>query len=239
MTKEGVKHLKLAYFVLLAGAAVCGFIIGGSYLYWQSEKKSDVQSMKTLSDMQVRVANVKRERDDLRDSEDTYKAITARGIFIPEQRLDLIEAMRVLQTRHKLVTLQYELGNQRTLKLAGSTAITGVEARGSRILLKASALHDGDLMAFLDEFPRLQRGFFPIDRCVLKPPSGRDGSAAPKPAALSAITSPGIASTTEAPPTELAAGIEAECSLEWITLYDKKAAPPAPAPAPRAAAVAK
>jgi hypothetical protein len=228
MTKEGFKHLKFAYFVLLAGIAVCAFIIGGSYLYLKIEKDSNIRSQKTLNDMKARVSNIKRERDDLRDSEDTYKAITARGIFISEQRLDLIEAMRVLQTRHNLLSLQYELGNQRALKLAGGTALSGVEARGSRIQLRATAMHDGDMMAFLDEFPRLQRGFFPIDRCVLKQTSFREKSGGSGPPAVKA---PVTDAPAAAPPSEVTNGVEAECTLEWITLFDKKVVPSMATPA--------
>lgn len=221
LTKEGVNNLKFAYLVLLAGVAVSIFVIGGSYLYWQSEKNNDQQSQRGLSDVQARLANARREREDLRNSEDTFQAITARGIFVPERRLDLIDAMRVLKTRHRLVSLSYELGNQRLLKLAGGTTISGVEARGSRIRLKASAVHDGDMMAFLDEFPRLQRGFFPIDQCVLK------RNAVIERAAAVAINtdSPGTATSTESAPVTLAATLEAECSLEWITLLDKQSVP--------------
>jgi hypothetical protein len=241
VTKEGFGALRFAYLVFVVGLGVAVFLATGGYLYWQAEKKNNVQSQRTLGDVQSRLANAKRERDDLRNSEDTYKALTARGVFVTEKRLDLLEAMEALKIRHNIATLEYEMSPQRPLKLASGTNLTAIDALGSRIKMKASALHDGDMVAFLAEFPRLQRGLFPIDRCVIKRAN----------AAASVVATP-----TPTTPTQQALGLlariagdnnasnnndnddannevvnikkltptlEAECSLEWITLLDKRA----------------
>ncbi len=156
--------------------------------------------------MKSRLANAKRERDDLRNSEDTYKALVARGVFITERRLDMLDAMEALKTRHNIFSLEYLMSEQRTLKLAGGATVGAIDALGSRIRLKASALHDGDLVSFLDEFPRLQRGLFPIDRCVIKRSHDATGT--------------GVTPTSI--PLVIAPSIEADCALEWITLLDKR-----------------
>ena len=95
-TREGFKELRFAYGITLAGIAVAGFLVAGSYWYWQAEKKNDFQSQRALQDLRTRLDKVKRERDDLRNSDATYKMLTARGTFIAEKRLDLVEEKHFL-----------------------------------------------------------------------------------------------------------------------------------------------
>ncbi len=230
ITKEGFAALRFAYIVVVGGIGVALFLAGGSYLYWQSEKANNVTSKRALSDMQSRLANAKRERADLRDSEDTYKALAGRGVFIPENRLDLLDAMDALKTRHNIVSLEYRIGAQRPLMLASGTTITAVDALGSRLQFKASALHDGDMVAFLDEFPRLQRGLFPVDRCILKR-SLSSAEVEARQARQFLVQQQASSSRTDITEGEaerehvvatMGPAVEAECSLEWITLLDKQ-----------------
>ena len=242
-SRAGFSALKFAYAVLLAGFGVGAFLVVGSYLYWQAEKKNDLQSQRSAQDLRGRLDVAKRDRDDLLGSEDTYKTLTARGMFLAEQRFDLIEAFAALKNRHQLVSLTYEVAPQRPLRVSPGTAYSGVNLVASRVNLKFRAFHDADLVAFLDEFPRLQRGFFPLDRCAIKP-------GAAQPSATAVNLAPQDDDTTR-PPTRSgampttrsiavanpAAPLEAECSLEWITLQSKNSgltAPSASSSAPNA-----
>jgi hypothetical protein len=223
MTKEGFGALKFSYLILVTGIGVGVFLVGASYWWWQDQKKNNVQSQRRLNDTQSRLNNAKQQRDDLRDSEDTYLALEGRGVFIAEKRLDLLDAMEALRVRHGITSLEYQVGAQRPLKLAGGTKITAVEALGSRIQLKATSLHDGDMLAFLDEFSRMQRGIFQIERCALGR-NTRGGAIISAPPSAAAARDPAEAAS---PPPTLTAAVEADCSLEWITLVDKNAAQPA------------
>ena len=208
------KALRFAVLVTLSGLGVAVFLVGGSYWYWQAEKKSDVVSQRNLQELRNRLETIKRERADLQGSEETYKSLIARGVFAPERRLDLIEAIAELKTRHKLLGLEYEVAPQRPLKFATGGSYSAVGILASRIHMKIQAYHDGDLVGFLDEFPRIQRGFFPIDRCSIRRAAALEQrvQATPEPAAPPAAGAPSIA---------ISASIEADCTLEWITLVDK------------------
>ncbi|MEO8385802.1 MAG: hypothetical protein ABI583_11205 [Betaproteobacteria bacterium] len=224
-TRAGFKALKFSYVVLIAGLGVAGFIVTGSYLYWQSEKKDDQQSQRALMDLRTRLTSATRDREDLRGSEDTYKELVNRGVFIAEERFDLIEALAALKARHQLVTLTYDIAPQRPLRLATATTYTGVEIMATRIKMKIQALHDADLVSFLDEFPRLQRGFFPLERCVIKRNADTSSpavSAATPAGDEAAPTSPAaLAAAATAARTTLLAKLDAECSFEWVTLRAK------------------
>ena len=221
-TRAGFKALKFSYAVLIAGLCVAGFIVAGSYMYWQAEKKNDQQSQRALADLRGRLVTAQRDREDLRGSEDTYKMLVNRGVFIAEERFDLIEALAALKARHQLITLTYEIAPQRPLRLATATAYTGVEIVATRIKMKIQALHDADLVSFLDEFPRLQRGFFPLERCAIK-----RNAEVPSPAVSAGTTAGDEASAAEvaaaatAARSILVAKLDAECSVEWVTLRAK------------------
>jgi hypothetical protein len=222
-TREGFRALRFIYGVTVAGLAVAVFLALGSYWYWQSETTSDLQSQRSLRDLQGRVSGLRREREDLRNSDTTYMMMVSRGTFAAEQRLDLVEAFDALRVRHKLASLEYEVAPQRVLRMAGGQSFPAVEVLGSRIKLKFRAYHDGDLMAFLDEFPRMQRGFFPLERCAIKrtldpargavvgPQNSRGGG---KPGASAA-------ESEDVPSREAAPTLEAECIADWVTLMDK------------------
>jgi hypothetical protein len=196
---EGFKALRATFLLALASIGVAAFVIAGSYYYRQAEVKGDTQSRNLLQDLRKRLDTLRREREDLRNSADVYKVLVARGAFMPEQRLDLVEAFAELKKRHRLLSLEFEVSPQRVLRMASGISFPGIDIMGSRIKLKVRAYHDEDLIALLDEFPRLQRGFFPIERCAIKRAAENDRSA----------------------------GIDAECHLDWVTLVDKHH--PAPA----------
>lgn len=230
-TRDGFRALRLVAIVALVGLAVAIALVAGSYMYWQYEKSNDQRSMSAQAEALNRVANARREQNDLRDSAQTYQNLTARGMFVAEQRLDLIEAMNALKDRHKLLELQYDLQPQRPLKMANGGAYPAVDVFASRMKFKARAYHDGDLVAFLNDFPRIQRGFFPLDRCVMT--RSVDAERVENSAALTNQNTGALARSVRAPQVVAAAApsidspnaITAECTLEWITLQDKRNPP--------------
>lgn len=230
-TRDGFRALRLVVIVMLLGVAVSTALVAGSYLYWQFEKSNDQQSVRAQADALNRVANVRREQSDLRDSAQNYQTVTARGVFIPEQRLDLIEAMNKLKDRHNLLELQYDISPQRPLKMVSGNSYAAVDVLASRIKLKVRAYHDGDLVAFLNDFPRIQRGFFPLDRCVMARAVDAekiDGNIAQE--GQNTVAAARQRTTQLAQPLgstpDLATiapdALTADCTLEWITLRDKR-----------------
>jgi hypothetical protein len=198
----------------------------GSYMYWQYEKSNDLKSISAEADAQRRVANARREQSDLRDSAQTYENLTARGMFVAEQRLDLIEAMNALKDRHRLMDLQYELQPQRPLKMANGDSYPAVDVLASRMKFKVRAYHDGDLVTFLNDFPRIQRGFFPLDRCVMTRAADADriDNSAEQNNQNAGVLAQAVA-VAAAPSVDSPNAITAECTLEWITLQDKRNPP--------------
>jgi hypothetical protein len=194
-TGEGWKVLRASWLLLGAALVAGAAIVYGSHWYGVKEKRDSLAGARRLQEARVRVENARRERDNLNESADVFRTLVERGLLEREHRLDLVEKVNALRTRHQLFTLDYEIAPQRPLPLPGGRVYPSVDVLASRVTLKARALHEGDVLGFIDDLARSRQGFYPVDKCTLR--------------------------RIEGPPAALAPHVEAECTLEWITLRDK------------------
>lgn len=197
---QGWKALRGSW-LLLAGAAIAGAaIVYGSHWYGVKEKRDSAASAQRLQEARSRLDNARRERDNLNESADVFRTLVERGLLQREQRLDLVELVNALRSRHQLFALDYEIAPQRALALAGGRVFSSIDVLSSRVKMKARALHEGDILGFIADLSQSRQGFYPVDQCTLRRVVG--------------------------PPDTLNAHVEADCTLEWITLKDKRASHP-------------
>lgn len=196
-TKEGFRSLRLAWALLVVAIGAAAALGWASHAYLENERRDDIASKRALGEAQARVATVRRERDDLRQSSAVFEDLVARGILKSESRLDLIERLDRLKEKYRVIELEYEIQPQRALTLAGGRVFNAVDVVGSRVRIRAKALHEGDAIAFLEDLVHPSRGFNPANRCTL-----------------------GRIETAEV--DALSPRVEAECTLEWISLKDKR-----------------
>jgi hypothetical protein len=195
-TAEGWKALRASWAILAASLAAGAALVYGTHWYGLKEKRDSLEAGHRLQEARARLDNARRERDNLEASAGMFRTLVERGLLEREHRLDLVEKVNALRERHRLYTLDYEIAPQRPLPLAGGRVYPSVDVLASRVQLHAKALHEGDVLAFIDELSRSRQGFYPVDRCTLRRIAG--------------------------PPGTLAAHVEADCTLEWITLRDKE-----------------
>ena len=196
-SKEGFRSLRLAW-VILGLAIVAAVGLGwGSYLYVEIGQRSEISTRRALSEARSRVEAAKRERDDLKESAEIFQGLVERGILNEESRLDLIERLDRLKSHHRLLGLEYEIAAQRPLLLAGGRVFNAVDVLGSHVKVRALALHEGDALAFFEDLANPPRGFNPLSQCAMR-------------------------KVPVAAATAIAPRIEAECTLEWVSLKDKR-----------------
>jgi hypothetical protein len=196
-SKEGARALRLAWILLAVAVAAGAAVAWGSLEYLKKEKRDDVASQRQLGEARAKVETAKRERDDLRNSSAVFADLVSRGILKEESRLDLIERLDALKAKHRLIDLEYEIQPQRPLPLMGGRVFNAVDVLGSRVRIKAQALHEGEALAFIEELVHPPTGFNPASRCTL------------------ARMIPGS-------PDAVTPRVEATCTLEWISLRDKR-----------------
>lgn len=196
-TAEGFRALRGSWILLgLAVLAAVAVGVGGHWIT-QRDIRDGNASDKRVRDARTRLDGARRERDNLAESAEVFRALVERGILQDERRLDLVELVADLRRRHGLLALEYDIAPQRALP---GSQFGSVEVLSSRVKLRARALHEGDLLAFIEDLARSPRGLYPVDRCVIK-------------------------RIVDDPPTTLRPRVEAECNVEWITLKEKKGAP--------------
>ena len=192
---DGWRELRGSWLILAVSIALSAGIVAGSHWYLGKERHDSSVFSQRLRETRARVESARRERDSLAESADVFRALVERGLLQTEQRLDLVELVNALRVRHQLFGLDYEIAPQRPLALASGRSFLAVDVLASRVKLRARALHEGDILGFIDDLTRSRQGFYPVDRCVLR--------------------------RLEAPADAIEPHVEAECTLEWITLKDK------------------
>jgi len=202
--KSALVILKWPLLLLLLGLTVGGLFVGGSYAYLQYQKRVETGSRRNFQEAQARLSNASKEAEDLRASFDTYQSILGRGVFRPENRLDWIETLNRLKGKHHLATMEYELPPQRIALLPGNVTYPSIDLLGSRVKLKLATLHEGDAIAFVSDIAQLPDGFRLFERCTMK--------------LLPVQQGPGLMPR-----------VETECTLEWLTIRDKRAEAVTPA----------
>ena len=193
----GARNLRVSWVLLGLSIAAAIAIVLGSQWYRERESRESTTAQRRLSEATGRVEAARRERDSLQESADVFRTLLERGLLQGEHRLDLVEMVNSLRVRHGLFSLDYEIAPQRTLQLPGGRVYPALDVLASRVKVKLRALHEGDVLGFVQDLGQSRQGFYPIDRCLMR--------------------------RVEAPADALQPHVEAECAFEWITLKDKNA----------------
>ena len=195
---EGVRSLRASWVLLLLSILAAVGIVLGSKWYLDREHHESANSGRRLQEARARLDATRRERDSLQDSAEVFRTLVERGLLKGERRLDLVELVNALRARHQLFSLDYEIAPQRALTLAGGRVFPAIDVLASRVKLRMRALHEGDVIGFVQALSESRQGFYPLDRCILR-------------------RAEGVAADTLQP------HVDAECALEWITLKEKNA----------------
>jgi hypothetical protein len=194
--RAGLFALRAPIALLVVAIAASLGVAFGARWYADKERRDSADSGRRLQEARARVDTARRERDNLVQSAEVFHTLVERGLLQGERRLDLVELVNSLRARYQLAALDYEIAPQRPLQLAGGRGFGSIDVLASRVKLRARALHEGDLLGFIEELTQTPQGFYPIDRCTIR--------------------------RIEAPPESIQPRIESECTLEWITLREKR-----------------
>jgi hypothetical protein len=194
-SSEGRNELKGAWIRLGVAIGIAALLAGASHWYFEKERRDSVAMTRRVQDARTRLDGARRERDSLVESADVFRTLVDRGLLQGERRLELVELVNQLRSRYQLFALDYDISPQHPLTLAGGQAFGAIDVLGSRVRLRLRALHEGDALGFVSSLAHTPQGFYPVDSCTMRRvPASAD----------------------------LQPHVEADCSLEWITLQEKK-----------------
>jgi hypothetical protein len=124
--------------------------------------------------------------------------LAAIGVVGEERRLEWVERIREIRSARRLYDLQYEIAPQRPLDAAAAPGSSGsFEFLSSTMRLQMDLLHEVDLIHFLDDLEHSVSAFVRPQSCTVER-TGLSGS------------------------TGAGALLRAECTLDWITIRERK-----------------
>jgi hypothetical protein len=177
----------------LAGAG----IVAASHFYLDKEKRDSVGAARRVQEARARLDSARRERDSLHESADVFRTLVERGLLQSERRLDMVELVNQLRARHQLYALEYEIAPQRLLDAHRRPRLhLGRRPREPREAARARAARRRRLR--LHRRPLAHAAGLLSGRSLPAAPHRRSASTAPQ------------------------AVVEADCTLEWITLREKR-----------------
>ncbi len=194
-----------------------GLGVAGAY-YLKQQQLGFAAAKNAKADAQARFNNATIEQSGLTEAQPSYSKLRAKGLFIPEGRMEFIEVLNTLKQQHQINELEYTIEPQRNLILADGRNYPAIDILASRVNLVVHADHDAQLLAFINSFAELNRGIFPLQQCRMA------RSAPPARARFGTNNEAKTNTTTQELSTGNASALVARCTLDWITLRDKAAA---------------
>lgn len=203
MTKDDFRRIRLALaaalVMLVAGAAV---VYAAMQLH-QAEKKNQAMAQAKRAEIQGKLVRARDEEAEIKNKIARFNALAARGIFGEERRLDWVELIRRIQDARKLIDVQYEIAPQQPLDANILPGAGGAfDYLASTMQLRMKLLHEEDLLNFLTDLRQSAQAHIRVRRCDVErlprgAPAGGHGL-----------------------PPQLAA----ECTIDWITIRERKGA---------------
>jgi hypothetical protein len=151
-------------------------------------------------DIRARLSRAPEEERELRDRIALFQQLRTRGIIGHEERLNWIEQIDNIKAARRLFEFQYEIAPQQALSAAalpGSAQVGNYEFMSSTMNLHMPLLHENDLLDFIADLQNTVHAHLLVRDCSI------DRSA------------PAQEGTDAAP-------LQANCTIAWITLREKR-----------------
>ena len=129
-----------------------------------------------------------------------YNQLLASGFIGEEHRIEWIETLRQIHAQHKLFSIDYSIGLQENYKPRFLPNLGNFTLHRSIMSLKLDMLHEGDLLALLDGLHEQTTPNMVRD-CEIKRP-------------INAVVNI----------KTIAANMQANCEIDWLTLRDPQLA---------------
>lgn len=199
--------IRLEYLRKAGGSALLALAmaLAGAAAVWASTRLAgDVRqahehALAARAEAQRALAGARAEETEIAAKIDRFRHLVERGAVGTEQRLAWVELIRDARTRHQLGAVDYEFSPQRPLDpLIAPPDADQLEAAGSTLRIRMPLLHEGQLIALLDDLAFNASAVVRVREC--------------------SVTRAAVASDAEQ--------LVADCLLDWITFRPRQGARP-------------
>lgn len=183
----------LALAMALAGAAA----VWASTRLAGDVRQAHERALAARTEAQRALAGARAEEAEIAAKIDRFRHLVERGAVGTEQRLAWVELIRDARARHHLGAVDYEFSPQRLLDpLIAPSDADQLEAAGSTLRIRMPLLHEGQLIALLDDLAFNASAVVRVREC--------------------SVTRAAMASDAEQ--------LVADCLLDWITFRPRQGA---------------
>ena len=188
----------LALFVTLSA--------GGIYLAFLAQKQQQQTTIQhetarsQLEQAQARLRRVQETEQEIRRQSALFSHLGSRGIIGEERRLDWMEQIREIKERRQLLGLEYEFAPQQPLADKAPWSFYS-----STMRLQLQLLHEEDLLNLFIDLRRGAQALVQIRQCD-----------------ITRIPRSSLFPRNEDTPGSLPANLQAQCSLDWISIQESR-----------------
>jgi hypothetical protein len=125
-----------------------------------------------------------------------YNDLLAKGFIGEERRIEWIETLRQIHAQHKLFSIDYSIGLQESYKPSFLPNLGNFRLNRSVMNVKLDMLHEGDILALIDGLHEQTTPFI-VRECEISRPVGAQVNS-----------------------KDVAANMQANCEIDWLTLRD-------------------
>lgn len=190
---------------LLAAFAMAGIGIGSALFSLDLDhaaKAARLAAQAERDEFAGKLDRVRSEEREIKQKSAVFATLAQRGVVGEEQRLEWVELLKDIRDKRRLLDLQYEFAPQRPLASTPAGPVAGAYAfYASSMKMLVKLLHEEDLTRLLGDLRERAAALIQVKACnVTRVPHGASDSG-------------------------IAAQLQAECQIDWITLRETPAKP--------------
>lgn len=203
MSVTASDFLRLRWNLLFLGLAiVAGMVVTTASMRLVGKAEATKRQLSVeQQDIRAKLSRAREEEQEMRGKITLFQQLLDRGVVGQEERLSWVERIAQVKTARRLLDLQYELSPQKPVEesiLPGGAVAGGYEFMASTMKLQLPLLHEDDLLGLIADLRRTVHAHLLVRDCMIE-------------RTATATTDHG-----------LPAQMRARCTIDWITLREKK-----------------
>lgn len=162
--KRTLSWLKWSVLTFVVSLSISGGLLATASHYRNEAQRREISALSNYDWLSDEVATIEKSLEIIETHGQNYRQLVASSILGEENRVALLEDIRIIRERHKLFPLDVEIKEQQRVVIPYPENLQEVDEqlslRGSLVQVKIPMLHEYDLTRFLNDFLNLDRLMF-------------------------------------------------------------------------------
>lgn len=165
---EALSPLQLPVLVLIAVIAVATLLLYASGRFAGAMEDRHSELSHQLTDANVRLQRMRTHEASYRSDAEAYGSLAAHGLQGPEQRLAWVHLLQTLPAASGVQRADYQLSAQRPFARLPTDGGRPLQLSATTVNLQFEAVHEGRLLAFLQQLKERTPGMLVLRTCQLE-----------------------------------------------------------------------